>query len=182
MGALLDLAMRDETISKAPISDEGTQRAVMKDPSVPFVAPLQTPSRRMSSADAAAERRVGTIAHPAAILTPMTAPEEARIRRWLARIEEHYPELIAFTIERCRDNPESREYFLRRAAEVPMIPAPAARVVPNCRVCIHRRGRHDTHWGCLARDDLPHLYGEGHPLRELPEDGGMTCAVYRTQQ
>jgi hypothetical protein len=113
---------------------------------------------------------------------PMTAAEESAIRRWLAHIEEHDPELIAFTIDRCRASLESREYFLRRSGEVPLIPMPAVPVVPSCTTCIHRRGRHDTHWGCLARDDLPPLYGEGHPLRELPEDGGATCLAYRTAQ
>lgn len=44
---------------------------------------------------------------------------EAAIRAWLAHIGENDADIIAETIQRCRDNPEVRAYFLGRSREVP---------------------------------------------------------------
>lgn len=49
----------------------------------------------------------------------------------------------------------------------------------SCRDC-----RHCTHPGlaspcCIARDDLPRRYGNHHPGRELPADGGATCGHWQ---
>jgi hypothetical protein len=112
---------------------------------------------------------------PVILMTPM---EEAKIRRWLAQIEEHDTELVAYTIKRCRTNQESREFFLRRSMEVPPVVATGVPAKPSCVTCIHRRGRHDTYFGCVAREDLPPLYGPGHPLRQLPDDGGSSCISF----
>lgn len=55
---------------------------------------------------------------------------------------------------------------------------------PHCDTCENSRkpgaSRH-----CCARPDLPPAYGEGHPLRHLPDDGGADCgrwASVRNQQ
>ena len=112
------------------------------------------------------------------VVNPMLPREERAIRRWLAHIEEHDPELIAYAIERCRTDRESREYFLRRSAEVPPVVAPVTRIAASCAQCVHRGGRHDTYFGCMGREDLPLLYGRGHPLRQLPDDGGSSCATF----
>ena len=53
---------------------------------------------------------------------PMTAEEEAAIRAWLAHIEETDADIIAEVLNRCRADPETRSYFLRRAEEVPSKP------------------------------------------------------------
>jgi hypothetical protein len=49
----------------------------------------------------------------------------------------------------------------------------------DCRTCVHLRkpGRSDGH--CVKRADLPPAYGEGHPLRQCPEDGGASCREWR---
>jgi len=46
----------------------------------------------------------------------------------------------------------------------------------RCADCRHLRrpGLGNRYCGG-GRDDLPHAYGPGHPLRRLPEDGGETC-------
>lgn len=48
-----------------------------------------------------------------------------------------------------------------------------------CRDCAHfrRPGKSDGY--CAGdREDLPRAYGDHHPLRKLPEDGGENCAAY----
>ena len=48
----------------------------------------------------------------------------------------------------------------------------------SCRTCRHlkRPGLSDGHRG--GRDDLPHAYTAGHPLRRLPADGGASCGTW----
>ncbi len=48
----------------------------------------------------------------------------------------------------------------------------------SCRLCrhLHRPGLSDGH--CGGRDDLPHAYTAGHPLRRLPGDGGTSCTTW----
>jgi hypothetical protein len=50
---------------------------------------------------------------------------------------------------------------------------------PSCPTCAHlgRPGLSDGH--CGGRDDLPPAYGPGHPLRQLPPDGGANCPAWR---
>lgn len=45
----------------------------------------------------------------------------------------------------------------------------------ECKTCRHfaKPGRADGY--CGGREDLAHAYGEGHPLRVLPDDGGVSC-------
>ena len=49
----------------------------------------------------------------------------------------------------------------------------------SCKTCAHlyRPGLSDGH--CGGRDDLPFAYTSGHPLRQLPPDGGASCAAWR---
>ncbi len=68
--------------------------------------------------------------------------------------------------------PESRaevEMRFGQAAE-PFVPTPT-----SCRTCINltRPGLSDGY--CSGRTDLALAYGEGHPLRRLPADGGVDC-------
>jgi hypothetical protein len=48
---------------------------------------------------------------------PLSAEEEAAIRRLLARIGETDPETIAEVIGQCQRDSDVRAYFLRRAEE-----------------------------------------------------------------
>lgn len=49
----------------------------------------------------------------------------------------------------------------------------------SCRTCAHfrRPGLSDGH--CGGRDDLPFAYTPGHPLRQLPADGGADCSAWQ---
>ncbi len=49
----------------------------------------------------------------------------------------------------------------------------------SCKTCAHlyRPGLSDGH--CGGRDDLPFAYTSGHPLRQLPPDGGASCNAWR---
>ena len=38
------------------------------------------------------------------------------------------------------------------------------------------RGKLDAH--CATRNDLPPIYGPGHPLQHLPADSGAACAQW----
>jgi hypothetical protein len=50
---------------------------------------------------------------------------------------------------------------------------------PACQTCAHlyRPGLSDGH--CGGRDDLPFAYTPGHPLRQLPADGGVDCSTWK---
>ena len=63
-------------------------------------------------------------------------------------------------------------------------PAGASRApeaIPQCRTCgnTKRPGQANFPGYCTARPDLAPIYGEGHPLRRLPEDKGTSCTVWR---
>lgn len=116
---------------------------------------------------------------------PMTAAEESSVRRWLAHIAEFDPAMIAHVMDCCRTDSEKRGYYLRRSEEAPAkvagSPLRHDAVKYACVSCAHRRGRAGVHWGCVARLDLPALYSEGHPLRELPADGGEDCSTFEAR-
>lgn len=61
---------------------------------------------------------------------------------------------------------------------LPRVRAPAVR---SCRTCTHasRPGLVEIPGYCGGRTDLPPVYGEGHPLRQLPADLGAECATWR---
>ena len=48
----------------------------------------------------------------------------------------------------------------------------------SCLTCAHlcRPGLSNGH--CAGRDDLPFAYTAGHPLRQLPPDGGAICPTW----
>ena len=47
----------------------------------------------------------------------------------------------------------------------------------SCQTCRYRSrpGGYPSPFLCGGRDDLPRAYGDGHPLRQLPEDNGADC-------
>jgi hypothetical protein len=58
-------------------------------------------------------------------------------------------------------------------------PARQQQPAPSCRTCNHARRPGGLTTLCGGRDDLPHAYTAGHPLRRLPDDGGASCAVWQ---
>lgn len=49
---------------------------------------------------------------------------------------------------------------------------------PACRTCAHLRIPGLSAGYCGGRDDLPPAYTPGHPLRQLPDDGGASCTAW----
>lgn len=45
----------------------------------------------------------------------------------------------------------------------------------NCQRCSHLRRPGASYGYCSAREDLPPAYGDSHPLRICPPDGGQDC-------
>ncbi len=54
----------------------------------------------------------------AATVTDLAHSEELAVRHWLAEIEEDDPLMVEQVIYRCKVNPDARQYFLMRSAEV----------------------------------------------------------------
>lgn len=61
----------------------------------------------------------------------------------------------------------------------------SAEVIPErepepttCTSCTHSRKPGGVTRYCLARTELPPAYGDGHPLRQLPDDMGAACNTY----
>lgn len=81
---------------------------------------------------------------------------------------------LAHAAEALSDHADTRQSARQNAQELAQKPA-----VPSCKTCrhLHRPGLSDGH--CGGRDDLPPAYTPGHPLRQLPEDGGASCAAWR---
>ena len=48
----------------------------------------------------------------------------------------------------------------------------------GCRVCGHFSRPGQSAGYCGGRDDLPPAYGPGHPLKQLPHDGGAACGHF----
>ena len=57
----------------------------------------------------------------------------------------------------------------------PIIPRPGTHVCTTCRHWT-KRGKLDAY--CATRNDLPPVYGPGHPLQHLPADSGASCAQW----
>lgn len=55
----------------------------------------------------------------AATVSDLTHADELAVRHWVAEIEEGDPLMVEQVIFRCRVNPDARQYFLMRSAEVP---------------------------------------------------------------
>lgn len=53
----------------------------------------------------------------------------------------------------------------------------ALAVVATCPTCKHSRKPGASRY-CCARPELPPAYGDGHPLRQLPDDGGADCGQW----
>lgn len=54
---------------------------------------------------------------------------------------------------------------------------PTACPEDHCTACANSRKPGASRYGA-ARPDLPPAYSEGHPLRQLPDDGGASCTSW----
>lgn len=108
---------------------------------------------------------VAQVATVAVAKTPaLTAEEETAIRAWLAHIEESDTDIIAEVLNQCRADEEAREYFLRRADEVPR-PIPDDDDRRHCAQCAN----HAPSGLCLtARRGEIIASRTYHPVDHLP--------------
>lgn len=51
-------------------------------------------------------------------------------------------------------------------------------IEPACQTCTHRRRPGLSDGYCGERADLPPAYTSGHPLNQLPADGGASCTAW----
>lgn len=114
-------------------TDEGTPTAVTAVPQ-----PDDSESSRDSigsngSAPVAASREIEAD-------SAMTAEQESAIRSWLAQIEETDEAIIAHVLNRCRQDMEARDYFIRRVTEIPR-PDPFPDDRRRCGQCLNLTGR-----------------------------------------
>lgn len=121
---------------------------------VATATPATLATQETASAATVAQVATVAVAKPQPPAAAMTTEEEQAIRDWLTHIEEDDPEIIDEVVDKCRDNPEARAYFLRRAAEVPRL-TPSLSAV-TCGACRY-----------FQRNDHPHL---GHCAAGEPEN------------
>lgn len=95
---------------------------------------------------------------------PMTAIEESAIRAWLAHIEESDEAIITHLLNRCQQDAEARDHFIRQAAEV-LEPDPFPDDRRTCGQCANLTGR----GLCLAarRGEIV-ANRDYEPMRDLP--------------
>lgn len=61
-------------------------------------------------------------------------------------------------------------------------PDPVTVATHGCDECQHKTTRFSSSGYCGGRADLAPVYGEGHPLRVLPADGGVSCARFKERR
>lgn len=88
--------------------------------------------------------------------------EQVGVNRWLAVIRENKPGILA-----------ALRSFRLVVDDLEALPQSCA----DCRHLATLHG-HAKPGYCGGRDDLPHAYSEGHPLRLLPGDGGAGCGAF----
>ena len=97
--------------------------------------------------------------------------QKAAVLAWLTQIGETDQAIVAEVLAACRRDIDARRYFLERAES-----RLTNTNVADCANCRHRRSPGGTVRYCASgRSDLPLAYGDGHPLRRLPDDQGPYC-------
>jgi hypothetical protein len=92
--------------------------------------------------------------------------EESSIRAWLAHIEETDPTVITEVLDRCRDDLNTRRYFLKRFEEVPETVFPIKRI--TCGNC--------THFERINHQNLGHCAkGEREAIAGLWDTSNRSC-------
>lgn len=94
--------------------------------------------------------------------------------RWLVHFADREPVEVFTHPDACHAR-MMREYPDAVAAEpLPEPPKP----VMDCATCTNSRRPGGVARYCCARPNLPPAYGGGHPLRLLPDDGGVSCGQW----
>lgn len=75
-------------------------------------------------------------------------------------------------------NVSSRESDAGGWSDQEAVAPESGRAVRGCRACAWLRRPGLSGGYCAGRDDLPRAYGQHHPLRRLPDDGGMGCGSF----
>ena len=103
--------------------------------------------------------------------------EEALHLAWVFRFVGGEPETGVFTAP--VNYRQALAMYPQAIAAVPLNIAEGM----SCQTCLHRLrpGGYPSPFLCCGRDDLPPAYGEGHPLRQLPEDGGSDCGQWKAR-
>ena len=108
--------------------------------------------------------------------------EESLIRAWLAHIEETDPETIRIVLDQCADDAGAKQYFLKRAEEVPKPPL-SFDDRRTCSECAHlvrgiclaaRRGEIQ---GGGRYMPVPDLLRRCEGFRERKEDEGLVTKM-----
>jgi hypothetical protein len=117
-----------------------------------------------------------------------TAPP-VRATRWLLHYADREPLEVWFAP--AADHDEVLAAYRDAAAAEPL-PEPLAQsaheparqsAARGCSTCRHRKRPGLSSGYCGGgRDDLEPAYTPGHPLRRLPDDQGVICAIYRPHE
>lgn len=101
--------------------------------------------------------------------------EEALHLAWVYHFAEQEPETAVFM---CAVN--HRQALAFHPCAIAAIPRTVADGV-SCKTCLHcsRPGGWPAPALCGGRTDLPPAFGDNHPLRIQPEDGGTDCGTYK---
>lgn len=101
--------------------------------------------------------------------------EEALHLAWVYHFDEQEPETAVFM---CAVN--HRQALAFHPCAIAAVPLTVADGV-SCKTCLHcsRPGGWPAPALCGGRTDLPPAFGDNHPLRIQPEDGGTDCGAYR---
>lgn len=97
-------------------------------------------------------------------VSTVTADQEAVIRSWLSQIDETEEAVITHVLNRCRQDPDARDYFIRLASDVSS-PEPFPDDRRRCDQCHNLTGR----GLCLAarRGEIV-ANRDYEPVRDLP--------------
>lgn len=140
---------------------------------VNFDSHCLTPARAPSTASekvhpASNPQKVNARERPSAPLdSALSSKIHATVMAWLDHIGETDGATIAEVLAACFRGADARDYFMDRSVEA---------VGRQCANCQHARRPGGVVLYCSAgRADLALAYGDGHPLRQLPENGGASC-------
>ena len=104
---------------------------------------------------------------------PATTAEAAELRALLARA------LPASTAEERAEAEAIGLADIESALICWRAIAKAAKPPPSCDTCAHSSRPGTTVYCGGGREDLPKAYGQHHPLRRLPADGGASCTLWQ---
>lgn len=108
------------------------------------------------------------------VANTVASEDRARLASWLDAIGERDPLACGELIEACARDAKGLRQVLALAAEH------EDRQGRCARFCRHYRRRPPDGAGtCVgSREDLPSVYGVGHPARQLPADLGASCEAF----